>query len=198
MAEQGMEQRKKAAWGWRVLWARLAALIVALSVYRLAAGGLTGASLPMPFGYGAAVVNTATMEPALSRNDLVVVHREEDIQVDDVVVYQNDGALVVHRVVALDGDELVTQGDANEQTDLPVQRDEVQGVVVAVVPRVGAVVQAVKSPTGVILILVVLFAGMELSFRRTRRRDDQTLAQLREEVEKLKAQEAEGAEKAGN
>jgi signal peptidase len=198
MAEQGMEQRKKAAWGWRVLWAGLAALIVALSVYRLAAGGLTGASLPMPFGYGAAVVNTATMEPALSRNDLVVVHREEDIQVDDVVVYQNDGALVVHRVVALDGDELVTQGDANEQTDLPVQRDEVQGVVVAVVPRVGAVVQAVKSPTGVILILVVLFAGMELSFRRTRRRDDQTLAQLREEVEKLKAQEAEGAEKAGN
>ena len=51
----------------------LCALVFGFNLYSANAGALIGNRLPMPFGYGAAVVLSGSMEPALGVGDLIFV-----------------------------------------------------------------------------------------------------------------------------
>ena len=48
-------------------------LIVGVNIYLWNAQSLMGNALPMPFGYGAAVVLSGSMEPTFSTGDLILV-----------------------------------------------------------------------------------------------------------------------------
>ena len=48
-------------------------LILGVNVYLANANSLVGNQLPMPFGYGAAVVLSGSMEPEFSEGDLIIV-----------------------------------------------------------------------------------------------------------------------------
>ena len=170
----------------------LIAVLLGGAVYLANASGVVRNGLPMPFGYGLATVESGSMEPAFSKGDLLVVRAvndSSDIAVGDVVVYRSEqGSLVVHRVVAREGDALTTQGDANDSPDAPVNMSQVSAVVVAVLPGGGAVVDAMKSPVGIICLLVVAFLLVELPFCRHRDREDEERRLLQQEVDALKAQ----------
>jgi hypothetical protein len=102
--------------------------------------------MPTLFGYGFSVVLSESMEPALSVDDIVVVRKTREVAVGDIVVYERDGGLIVHRVVSVDGDTLITQGDANDVADKPIDISAVKGKMVRSVPAVGGVIRAVKAP----------------------------------------------------
>ncbi|WP_162802947.1 S26 family signal peptidase [Ornithinimicrobium avium] len=69
------------------------------------------------------VVSGDSMEPTLSDGDLVVLRHQDGYGVGDVVSYPvpaggpGAGSLVIHRVVAGDGDGLTTQGDNRDRPD---------------------------------------------------------------------------------
>ena len=92
----------------RVLVLAVVSLVLGFNLYQWNARSLTGNVLPMPFGYGCAVVLTGSMEPTIMTNDLIFVRAETEFEVGDVVVYQSGRMLVVHRIVDIDG-ELVQQ-----------------------------------------------------------------------------------------
>lgn len=77
-----------------------------------------------------------SMVPALRTGDVAVVRRDSrPTQGDIALVSQPGHASVLHRVVEVRGDGLVTKGDANRYPDMQaVDRSEVRGVVVAVLP----------------------------------------------------------------
>ena len=79
-----------------------------------------------------AAITSGSMWPVLKQGDLVFikgVHSKEDIQMGDIVVYQNakSNTLVIHRVINLNEDTLVTKGDANFTTDDPAAYADVIG-----------------------------------------------------------------------
>ncbi len=79
-----------------------------------------------------AVVDGRSMEPTLQPGDLVVVVRKislEDVSVGDVVVYRRGGTLIIHRVIRVEGDTLITKGDNNLLHDPPVRFQAVLGKV---------------------------------------------------------------------
>ena len=101
----------------------LLASALGLGAYLMSAAGLGRNQLPMPFGVGLATVESNSMQPSFGRGDLLVVGEAAEPAVGDVVVYQDPTiGLVVHRVVALDGDLVTTQGDANNTADVPFDR----------------------------------------------------------------------------
>ena len=100
----------------------LAAVIIGVRVYAWNAENLVGNRMPMPFGYGAAVVLSGSMEPVLSVNDVIIAQKTEDYAVGDMIVYQDGGSVVVHRVVTLDEETVQTRGDANNVADAPISR----------------------------------------------------------------------------
>ena len=116
-------------------------LVIGILLYQWNASALAGNALPMPFGYGTAVVMSGSMEPNLSVGDMVIVQEEDEYAVGDVVVFQSGNSLVIHRIVSIDGDMITTRGDANNADDEPIHIRYIKGKMVLSVPFVGKILQ---------------------------------------------------------
>jgi len=80
--------------------------------------------------YPMASITSSSMWPALKRGDLVFIKgvgSRGNIEVGDVIVYNNSLGFTIHRVVELNQETLITKGDANNTPDAPVKYGEVIG-----------------------------------------------------------------------
>ena len=102
------------------------------------------------------------------------------------MVYQSGYELIVHRVISTDGQTLITQGDANNAADPPVDISQVKGAVAVRIPKAGLVVNALKTPAGILLLLVCAFALTEGSFRKQKEADDAETEAIKAEIRRLK------------
>lgn len=178
--------KNKARAAARIILLAVAAMVVGLGVYQINAERLTGNVLPMPFGVGSAVVLSGSMEPELSVGDLLLVAPSGEYVVNDVVVFQDGRTPVVHRIVRFEEGNAVTKGDANDTEDSPIPQEEIKGKVIFVIPLAGYVVGALKTPVGVLAVLIAAIWLMESSFRKEKKGEQEQLRQLRDEIEKLK------------
>jgi hypothetical protein len=91
-----------------------------------------------------------------------------------------------------DGEEIqmiaITQGDANNTPDDPIQLSQIKGTVVMSIPLVGYLVNMIKTPLGTILILAAAVFLLERSFHKEKEKDLDKLEEIRREIEKLKEQ----------
>lgn len=96
-----------------------------------------------------AVVEGASMEPGLSRGDLVLVRGGGEPDVGDAVLYRDPtlGVRVLHRVIAKEDGRLVLQGDANDFVDDARPRpSDVIGSYWFSIPRVGSALFWLQQP----------------------------------------------------
>lgn len=161
-------------------------IILGINVYLMNAKSLVGDQLPMPFGIGAAIVLSGSMEPTYSVGDLILVKETTDINENDIVVYQQSGSLVVHRVVNITDTTLTTKGDANNAEDSPIVLSDVKGKVIASLPGIGKLVGFIKTPIGTVIIIIVAIALVEIPRRREKQKDDEERQQIIDEIMKLK------------
>jgi signal peptidase I len=106
-----------------------------------------------------AVVEGASMEPGLSRGDLVLVRAGARPAVGDVVLYRDPslGVRVLHRVIRVEDDRLVLKGDANDFVDdSHPRRSEVIGSYWFSIPRAGAALTWLHEPLHAALLAFVL------------------------------------------
>ena len=157
------------------------AVVIGVNVFSLNAAHLTGNAVPMPFGIGASVVLSGSMEPALSVGDLLIVAEKESYEVNDIVVYQSGSLPVVHRVMEIDQETVTTKGDANNANDDPFPVTAIKGKVILAVPLAGYVVWMLKSPVAIIIMLGAAIMLVEWSFRSGK-------AEKEAEKDKIKAE----------
>jgi signal peptidase I len=95
-----------------------------------------------------ATVSSSSMWPALKKGDVILlrgVNHIDQVTPGDVVAFEHQGGITVHRVIEVTGDSLATQGDANPLEDKPVQFSQVVGKLVTfrgepvTLPRLGVV-----------------------------------------------------------
>lgn len=164
-------------------------LVVGFNLYNWNAKSLMGNALPMPFGYGAAVVLTGSMEPTIMADDLIIVADQESYNTDDIVVYQSGDILVVHRIVEISDDTVITKGDANQATDDPIAPSVIKGKVIATFPKLGNLVRILKTPAASIALLAGAVVLMESSYRRDAKQSSDELEKIKEEIRKLKQEQ---------
>ena len=103
-------------------------LIVVALIYGIPKGlvYLLGTDYPM------ASITSSSMWPALKEGDLVLIKAvtQEELEINDVIVYQNEKGFTIHRLVKLNEETLVTKGDANNVNDSPVKYEQVVGRIV--------------------------------------------------------------------
>ncbi len=110
-------------------------------------------------------VPTGSMEPNIPTWSLCVVNVRtpyESIGENDVVVYvrKSDGMRIIHRVIEITNDALVTKGDANRIDDGPsVTPDNLYGKYLFHIPGIGKPLSLLKTPAG-IAITAALFLGL--------------------------------------
>ena len=107
----------------------------------------------------------------MEMHDLILTHvlpAEKDLKVGDVVVYEVDGAHLVHRIVAIeepndkhpDERHFLLQGDANEKPDrFPVRYNQMKSIYTGQrIAFVGSFVTFMQSPAGWLCVLLLLAA----------------------------------------
>lgn len=161
-------------------------LILGIHIYLWNGYQLVGNKLLMPFGYGMSVVLSGSMEDTLSVNDLAVIHRQKEYEIGDIIVYESDGELIIHRVIKMEGDKLVTQGDANYFPDSPIRFSDIKGKMIGHIPKIGVIIRRLKTPVGVLVTLVAAVVLLELSYWKEGSTEKQEQEKLREEISRLK------------
>ncbi len=164
-------------------------MILGINIYLINANSLVGNQLPMPFGYGAAVVLSGSMEPEFSQGDLIIVKETDSFEVNDIVVFQDNNSLVVHRIIEIGGETVTTKGDANNVADEPISAEAVKGKVMFSIPYAGVAVKALRSPVGMIVIILAAVLLTEGSFRRKKESDENRIEEIKEEIQRLKAEQ---------
>lgn len=161
-------------------------IVIGVNVYHINAKSFVREQLPMPMGFGMAIVLSGSMEPELSAGDLIIVKATDQFTVRDVVVYQDGESLVVHRIVDVNEDTITTKGDANNVADEPISSDAIKGKVALVFPAVGRIVGAIKTPIGTICMIVIAIALVEIPRRREKQKDDEERQKIIDEIKRLK------------
>ena len=161
-------------------------IVLGLFVYTQNAKGLLKDKIPMPFGYGMSVVLSGSMESRLSVDDLVIIKATDNYKVNDIVLFQDGNSLVIHRIIEIDGDTVTTKGDANNVADEPINKSQIKGVLVYDIAGFGAVVNILKQPVSVFIILAAAFLLTEFSYRKEKDTDTEELDEIKKMIEELK------------
>lgn len=140
---------------------RTAMVLVALLIFGASAMVFLG-------GYRPYAVKTGSMLPAYRPGDLVVDRQAGTYKVGDVITFRpasNPDQVITHRIVAVDGTNFRTQGDANATVDpWTVAESDIVGKVVRHVSGAGYVLYYVRQPAGIGSLLSVL-TGLFLAWR---------------------------------
>lgn len=153
----------------KIFSAAVTAIIAALllcNVYTIVLRSAFDVLQPSVFGVSTAVVITGSMEPAVSVNDMVVIHEQESYEPGDIVSYQSGSMLVTHRIAEATENGYITKGDANNTDDGEIAREAVVGKVVLVIPKVGYAIAFLQTPLGMLVMTGVLFALVALPMGR--------------------------------
>lgn len=169
--------------------------VLGVNVYLANAKSLVGNQMPMPFGYGASVVLSGSMEPEFSKGDLIIVGEADSYQKRDIVVFQDGASLVVHRIIEIDGEKIITQGDANNVPDEPIESSVIKGKVLFHIDKLGTIVSFFKTPVGTVLLIVAAIALVEIPRRREKEADDEEKQKILEEIKRLREESLKDSEK---
>ncbi len=167
----------------------IASVFIGIQFYNWNARNVAGDNMPMPFGVGVSVVLSGSMEPALSVDDVLVVKSQKEYFVDDMVVFNDHGTLVVHRIISIVDGKITTKGDANDSADEAITAEVIKGKVVKVIPSAGKLLNIVRSPIVVILVLGAAILLMELSFKKEKKDSEADLEPIKEEIRRLLAEQ---------
>ena len=169
----------------------LLVLMLCLNIHILNTANIIGNQLAMPFNVGLATVQSNSMVPALNKGDLLLVKGEGEYEPGDIVVYQSQSKLVVHRIVSIESDTVTTKGDANNIEDVPFDSSQIKGKVIVNAPLLGYVIDFLKAPAGILLILVCVIVLIELSHCKLKKashtKEEVQKKALRREIDQLKS-----------
>ena len=160
--------------------------VVVVSFYTYNARVVGGDAMPMPLGIGVSIVLTGSMEPEFYAGDLIVVVKDDDYAVDDIIVFQRNQKAVTHRIVAFDGDRVITRGDANTLDDEPIDRNTIKGKVLFAIPKLGYLISFMKTKIGTAVVLAIALFLFLFPLIREKREQRRRIEQIRREIESLK------------
>jgi signal peptidase len=156
----------------------VASILISILILTIASAALFSSIGAISIGgYRPIVITSGSMRPSVSRGDLLLIKKSDEIKVGDIITFRPlTGQIdsVTHRVVGiendLDGISYLTKGDANTTTDVvPIPNERVIGVVVREIPKVGFIALALHNRVFVVLLVLALLL-MELTVWMSRNR----------------------------
>lgn len=95
-------------------------------------------------------------------NDIVIIKKVnniEELKKFDIISYINeDNINIIHRIIELDNDVIITRGDSNNVSDKAIHFDQVVGVYTNIkIPKLGLIVFFLQSYFGILGIIAVYY-----------------------------------------
>ncbi len=132
----------------------LVAAVILIPIYVGAAGMITARAL----GLRTVTVNSSSMSPAISKGDALIIQSVNNpkIVVGDLVTFKledKSGTIVTHRLTRVSSRFLLTKGDANKLPDKPIQRTQIVGLPILLLPGFGTILETLKKPLTIFLLI---------------------------------------------
>ncbi len=81
------------------------------------------------FKYQPISILSNSMSPTFKRGDVVIYEKKENISPKDIIVFEYNNQIIVHRVVSINDSFYITKGDANNTIDyMKIKKDDIKGV----------------------------------------------------------------------
>lgn len=106
------------------------------------------------FGYSMFSTSTGSMAPTIEIGDIVFVKIGEPTKEKDIITYKKDNEFITHRIVEIEGENIIARGDNNNTDDEAITKDMVLGKVVFVIKNV-EVWKRVFSDFSVIIPIII-------------------------------------------
>lgn len=108
-------------------------------------------------GYNYKTVLTGSMEPAIPVGSIVITKEQSSYEMEDIISFQEEGAIITHRIISIDRERYITKGDANNVADTEeVQQKQILGKVILTIPLLGYLVMWLMSPVGIISLFMII------------------------------------------
>lgn len=131
-------------------------LILLLTIYAKINMITSGKNYFELFGYSFFKVTTGSMDPTIKENDIIIVSTNDTYNVNDIITYRDDANFITHRIITMDGNTLITKGDANNATDQEVNKSDVIGKVVKIFSGLGIWQSIFTTPKVIVALFVTL------------------------------------------
>lgn len=131
--------------------------ILLITVYNTIQVKVLGNDYSSFFGFSIFEVQTGSMEPDISAGDWVVVKKETNYLINDVITFKKGNTFITHRIIETYKNTYVTKGDANNAKDDATAKEMVVGRVVKVLPSFGALRASILNPIALVAIIITLY-----------------------------------------
>ena len=139
--------------------------IALIMAYNHVQVNIRGNTYTTMLGYSAFEVATGSMSNTIEIGDVILVkliEPNETLSENEIVVFTQDTTLVTHRIIKINGDQIITKGDANNTQDDPISRGQIIGKVVKIIPDVKMwkeiiLTPKVLIPTSISILLLWIF-----------------------------------------
>lgn len=150
----------------------LVTLLILFLVYRIVSIKFFNKNVTLRYTFYE--IATGSMEPTLNVKDFIIVKESDKYSVGDIITYKEDNSYITHRIIKINGDTLVTKGDANNSEDKIISKSEVIGKVVKIIPKGGVIKEIILTPK-IIFTLLVTLVLINLCFSLTKKEDKRTI-----------------------
>jgi len=133
-------------------------LFLLISIYNNVQIKILGNEYSSFFGYSTFEVQTGSMADTINPGDWIVVKITKNVKLDDIITYSQNGEFITHRVVETYKDSFITKGDANNSKDDAINKSQIVGKVIKILPGFGIIRKTFFNPLVLITLIFTLYS----------------------------------------
>lgn len=140
-------------------------LLILYNIYNIFNVKVLKKDMTSIFGYTLLEVMSSSMEPAISKEDFIIINQQDKkYKKGDIITFYDDSKmLVTHRIIKIEKDKILTKGDHNKTEDNAILKEKIVGKYVLRIKGGGKVVTLLKNPFIIIIvvILIILLSALD-------------------------------------
>lgn len=111
------------------------------------------------FGFRVYRVISGSMQPTLQIGDIIIIRKEKEYHINDIITYDTGLTTVTHRIKSIDNNDVVTKGDANDVNDDVFNVDKIVGKYFFRISMI-SLFSNIMIGNSVFIVLIVLFSSI--------------------------------------
>lgn len=160
-------------------------IILLISIYNNLQVKVFGKDYSDFFGYSIFEVQTGSMKDEINPGDWIIVKSSSSIKLNDVVTYKQGEDFITHRVIGVYNDTYVTKGDANNTKDDPIDKKQIVGKVVKIIPHFGILKKTIFNPI-VMVAIIITITIINFSFKnKSKETKKETESKMSEKLKRI-------------
>lgn len=105
-------------------------IIIVILIFSIIIGHLNKTKPVSVCNYYLFTVLTGSMESELYPGDSIIVKKQKEYKVGDIVTYKEGDSYITHRITKIEGNKITTKGDANKYEDPEFDKKNILGKIV--------------------------------------------------------------------